>query len=186
MNILRDLSLLCLLLVILTIPALAGVTITSPSNGIEVGTPLTLSAFAPTCSSQNVAAMGYSFDNSADTTVSDGTSIEASVGSAVGVHTLHVKAWGDKGSACVTDVTFTVKAGTSSGPGDPVIPSYAVSVSSIQAMGNWAAEHDDGGPGQSNGSTKAVNSPSLNGTTRRFETQYSDSGDERYSSCRQP
>lgn len=180
-SITKKFALLSSLLAVLAIPALAGVTVNSPSNGSEVTAPLTLSAFATACSSQNVAAMGYSFDSSADTTVNEGTAIEASVGSAAGVHTLHVKAWGDSGAACVTDVTFTVKTGTTSTTGDSMIPPDAVSVSSIQAMGNWQAEHDDGGPGRSNGSTKVVKSPSLHGTTRRFETEYSDRGDERYS-----
>jgi hypothetical protein len=172
---------LSFLLAILAMPTLASVTVNSPSNGSEVGAPLNLSAIATTCSSQSVAAMGFSFDSSADTTVIPGTSIEASIGSAAGTHTLHVKAWGDQGASCVTDVTFTVKTATTPTVGGPVIPSDAVSVSSIQAMANWQADHDDGGPGQSNGSTQLVSSPSLFGTTRKFETQYSGSGDERYS-----
>jgi hypothetical protein len=181
MRVVKKLSLLSSLSAIFAIPALAGVTINSPSESGAVASPFTLSATAVSCSSQNVSAMGYSFDSSADTTVIDGTSIETSVGSAAGTHTLHVKAWGDKGSACVTDVTITVIAGTASASGSFVIPANAVTVSNIQAMGNWAAEHDDGGPGQSNGSTKVVSSPSLYGNTRSFVTQYSSGGDERYS-----
>jgi len=181
MSIVKEFSLLCSLLAILAIPALAGVTVNSPSNGSEVETPFNLSAFATSCSSQNVSAMGFSFDSSADTTGIDGTSINTSVESAAGTHTLHVKAWGDKGAACVTDVTITVKAGTTSTNGNTAIPADAVTVSNIQAMGNWKEEHDDGGPGQSTGSTKTVSSPSLYGNTRRFVTQFSNSGDERYS-----
>jgi hypothetical protein len=117
--------------------------------------------------------MGYSFDSSADATIFHGTSIETTVGSAAGTHTLHVKAWGDRGAVCVTDVVITV--------GGPGIPSYAITVSGIQAMSNWGAVHDGAGAGQSSGSTEIVSSPSLNGSTRRFETQYSNGGDERYS-----
>jgi hypothetical protein len=176
MNILKKCSLLSSLLAIVAIPALAGVTVNSPSSGSEVGTSFTLSATAASCSTQNVASMGYSFDSSADTTVVDGPSIEKSIGSAAGTHTLHVKAWGDKGSACVTDVSITVKAGATS-----VVPTDAVIVSDIQAMSNWENAHDTGGPGSSSGSTTIVSSPSLVGSTRRFVTQFSDSGDERYS-----
>jgi len=165
----------------LAIPALAAVTINSPSNNSEVGSPFTLSASSATCSSQNVSTMGYSFDSSADTTVINGGTIQASVGSASGAHTLHVKAWGDQGASCVADVTINVTAGSSTGSGDPLIPSNAVTVSSIQAMSNWAAEHDAGGSGSSSGSTTVVNSPSLNGSTRKFVTRFSNSGDERYS-----
>ena len=165
----------------LAIPALAAVTINSPSNNSEVGSPFTLSASSATCSSQNVSTMGYSFDSSADTTVINGGTIQASVGSASGAHTLHVKAWGDQGASCVADVTINVTAGSSTGSGDPLIPSNAVTVSSIQAMSNWAAEHDTGGSGSSSGSTTVVSSPSLNGSTRKFVTRFSNSGDERYS-----
>ena len=181
MRIIKTSSLLFSLFTVLAIPALAGVNVNSPVNNSGVASPFLLSASATSCSSQNVSAMGYSFDGSADTTVIDGTSIETSVGSASGTHTLHVKAWGESGSTCVTEVTINVTAGTTSASGDAVIPSNAVSVSRIQAMGNWAAEHDSGGPGSSSGSTKIVSSPSLHGSTREFVTKYSNSGDERYS-----
>ena len=180
-NAVKKFFLLSSLLSTFAIPAVAGVTVNSPSSGNAVGSPFTLSAIAVSCSSQNVSAMGYSFDSSADTTISDGTSIETAVGSAAGTHTLHVKAWGDKGSACVTDVTIAVTAGASPTGGASSIPADAVTVSNIQALSNWEAEHDAGGPGQSNGSTAIVSSPSLYGSTRSFATQYSGGGDERYS-----
>lgn len=179
-NIVKKLSLLSSLLAAFAIPAFAGVTVNSPSEG-TVASPFTLSAFAASCSSQSISAMGYSFDSSADTTVLDGASIETVIGSASGTHTLHVKAWGDRGSACVTDVTIIVTAGTPSKGGASDIPSNAISASNIQAMANWEAVHDDGGQGQSTGSTKIVSSPSLYGSTRSFETQFSSGGDERYS-----
>jgi hypothetical protein len=181
MNVVKKFSLLSSLLATLAIPALAGVTVNSPSNGGEVASTFTLSATASSCSSQNISAMGYSFDSSAETTVIDGTSIETSVGSASGTHTLHVKAWGDGGSTCVADVTFHVQPGTTPTSGDSIIPSNAVTVSSIQAMGNWAGEHDEAGPGSSSGSTKIVSSPSHDGSARRFQTQFWNDGDERYS-----
>jgi hypothetical protein len=164
----------------LAVPALAGVTVNSPVNNNGVGSPFTLSASSASCSSQNVSAMGYSFDSSANTTVIGGTSIETAIGSASGTHTLHVKAWGEHGSSCVTDVVITVTAGTSPGSGEPLIPSNAVTVSSIQALGNWVAQHDTGGPGSSSGLTKVVSSPSQHGSTREFVTSFSNSGDERY------
>jgi hypothetical protein len=164
------------------IPAMAGVTINSPANNADVSSPFTLSASASTCSSQNVASMGYSFDSSSDTTVYNGKqSIDASIASSSGTHTLHVKAWGDQGSSCVTDVVINVGSSSGGDSSDSIIPSDAVQVSSIQALSGWAAEHDDGGPGSSSGSSSIVSSPSLYGSTRRFVTQYSNAGDERYS-----
>jgi hypothetical protein len=181
MSIVRTISVAVSLLVPMTVPALAGVTVNNPVNSAQVSSPFTLSANAASCSSQNVSAMGFSLDSSSSTTVINGNSLETSVGSGGGTHTLHVKAWGEKGSACVTDVTIDVQAAPSSPTGDPIVPSYAAIVSSIQAMGNWQKEHDDGGPGSSSGFMQTVGSPSLNGTTREFVTQFSNGGDERYS-----
>jgi hypothetical protein len=123
--------------------------------------------------------MGYSLDSSTDTIIVIGTSVEALVLSAAGSHTLHVKAWGNRGASCVTDVAITVGALS---PNDSmVIPADAISVSSIQALGGWSATSDSGGVGGSNGSTKTVGSPSLSGNARQFVSNYSNSGDERYS-----
>jgi len=179
MNSLQKLSIGSSVLALLASSAFAGVTVSSPGNGAQVSSPFTLSADAASCSSQNVAAMGYSFDSSPNTTIVNGTSIQASVSSTAGSHTLHVKAWGNQGSSCVTDVALSVGA-------IPVnsaltIPSGAISVSSIQAMGNWVAVNDTAGAGSSNGWTTTVSSPSMSGSTRRFVTNFSNSGDERYS-----
>jgi hypothetical protein len=174
MKILRATLAVSALFVSLAVPALAGVTVNSPSNSAQVASPFSLSATAFTCASQNVTAMGYSLDNSSDTTIAKGQSIDTSVGSASGAHVLHVKAWGDGGSACVADVSITVSSGGS------IIPESASVVGDLEAMGNWQAQHDDGGPGSSTGYTDIVNSPSLNGSARRFVTDYTNAGDERY------
>jgi hypothetical protein len=181
MNISRALVTVSSLAAILTIPAMAGVNVNSPSNNSDVSSPFTLSASASTCSSQNVATMGYSFDSSSETTVIKSQSIDASISSGSGTHTLHVKAWGENGSSCVTDVVLNVSSGPGTESGESIIPSDAVQVSSIQALSGWAEAHDTGGPGSSSGSTSVVSSPSLYGNTRRFVTSYSNGGDERYS-----
>jgi hypothetical protein len=123
--------------------------------------------------------MGYSFDSSTNTTVIKGQSIDTSISSSTGGHTLHVKAWGENGAACVTSIAITVKAGSSSG--ESLIPSTADIVSHIQALSGWQAAHDSGGPGSSSGSMTIVSSPALYGSTRRFISSFSDSGDERFS-----
>lgn len=92
------------------IPALASVTVNTPSNNAVVPTQFTLSAVATTCSDQPVSSMGFSLDSSTDTTIVKATSIDALVTSATGAHTLHVKAWGNDGASCVTDVALTVSA----------------------------------------------------------------------------
>lgn len=187
----RVLSLLSLS-VSVALPALASVTVNSPSAGDQVSSPFTLSAYATTCSSQNVTAMGYSFDSSSDTTIIDGQSIDAPINAPSGHHTLKVKAWG-KGVSCVTDVDIEVASGTSSSSGGSgssspspsttafAPPSNAIAVSHLDAMTEWSAKHDTGGPGSSSGSTAVVSSPSVSGSARAFETSFSSSGDERYS-----
>jgi hypothetical protein len=168
------------LLVLAAVPALAGVTVNSPASGAQVSSPFSLSALASTCSSQNVASMGYSLDNSTSTAIVDSTSINASVQAGSGAHTLHVKAWGDKGAVCVTDVGITVSATTSSSNGDAVVPSYAVSVGAIQLLGDWQAINDSAAGGSANGAMSVTGSPSLYGNARRFATNFWNYGAERY------
>src|ERR1700761_4638898 len=107
----------------MTVPALAGVTVNSPSNDANVSSTFSLSASASTCSSQNVASMGYSFDSSSDTTVIKSQTINQSISGPSGTHTLHVKAWGNSGASCVTDVTVIISAGATTESGDSVVPS---------------------------------------------------------------
>jgi hypothetical protein len=161
----------------LAAPALASVTVNSPATGSDVSSPFKLEATASTCSSQGVSSMGYSLDSSSDTTVVDGTEVNATVAAGAGSHTIHVKAWGDKGSSCVEDVTVTVGTAATS---TSLVPSDAKSVSSIQAMGNWKASNDSAASGHASGSTSIVSSPSRGGTTRRFVSKFSSNGGERY------
>ena len=126
------------LLVMLAAQAFAAVTVSSPANGSDVTTPFALTASASSCSSQAISAMGYSLDNSANTTIVVGTSLNASVTAATGVHTLHVKSWGNGGASCVTDVAITVQgAATSAAFSDTVSvrsPSSGASVMSPFAL----------------------------------------------------
>lgn len=177
MNFVKTLSIVSSLFVTLAVPAFAGVTVNSPANNSGVASPFKLSADASSCSSQAVSTMGYSIDNSSDTTIVDGTSIDTSVLSAAGTHTLHVKAWGDSGASCVTDVAITVTTGATT---ELLVPSYATKTSSIQVSGDWHATHDTGGKGSASGATSVVSSPTHSGSSRRFVTSFKDSGDERY------
>lgn len=177
----KTLTTLCLSLATLAIPAAAAVTVASPANDAVVASPFNLSANASACSSQNIAAMGYSLDNSADTTVVNSSSVNAQVQAATGPHTVHVKAWGNKGATCVTDVAISVQPVTTVLTSAPVIPSNAVSVSSIQTLESWHAIVDSGASGSATGSTSLENSPSMSGNARKFATAYSNYGNERYS-----
>ena len=155
-------------------PAFANITVSIPYNGNEVESPFALSATAANCSSQTTAAMGYSLDNSTDTTIVNSTFIQAKVASGTGAHILHVKAWGNAGSVCVTDVAITVTATVAA------IPTDAISVGSLQTLSNWVAQPDTGSGGRSVGSMSLINSPSLSGNARKFVSNYLAYGDQRF------
>jgi len=167
------------------IPAVAAVTVTSPSqNGDKLESPFSLVASASACSGQSIASMGYSFDSQSNTTIFSNTSsisVSASYsGLTLGAtHTLHVKSWGSSGASCTTDVTFTAVANPAT-----TVPSNATVVSNIQSNQSftWSASYDSGTGGSSstNGSSQLATSPSLSGDSRQFITNYYDDGGERY------
>jgi hypothetical protein len=122
--------------------------------------------------------MGYSFDDSANTTVVNGAQVNTQVSAETGAHTLNVKAWGNAGAACNASVAVNV---TDSSPAaSSPVPANATTVSGIQALGDWQASHDTGTPGGSSGSMSVVGSPSKSGGARQFVTGFSGSGGELY------
>lgn len=156
------------------LPAMAGVIVYSPSNGASVSSPFALSAWANWCGSQSVVSTGYSID-SGSTTVINSQTLKTSVSASTGGHTLHVKAWGNAGAVCVTDVGINVTATSAA------VPATSSSVSSIQTLSNWTGVHDSGTPGSSSGWMNIVSSPSISGAARQFATSYTNYGGERYS-----
>jgi hypothetical protein len=179
MNIGNKVSVICSVLMLLSIPSVAQVVVSTPANETEVQSPFPLSATATTCSSNTVTSMGYSLDSGPDVTAMSGTSLVTTVAASTGPHTINVIAWADDGSVCVTNVDVSV--GVPIQPQTSPIPSNAISVSSLQAMSNWKSVHDTGGKGKAKGSTEIVSSPSMSGSARKFATSYTDNGDERYS-----
>ncbi len=116
---------------ILTSAAFANPTVNSPSNGAYVGTPFTLSASSATCASQSVSAMAYSIDSGTDLSTVNSQVLDAQVSSATGTHTIHVKAWGNMGAGCDTDISVNVTAGASSGGGNPSVSSPSSGATAI-------------------------------------------------------
>lgn len=158
--------------------AYGNVTVTSPINGSRVTSPFLLNATASPCSSQPVAAMGYSLDDSSSTTIVYGMAISDLVTGASGPHTLHVKSWGNQGASCVANVSITI----ASAAAPTATPSNAIAAKGIHAMKKWQAAYDSGtGSGSSSGAMSLVNQPSMSGTARQFVTAYSNYGGERYS-----
>jgi hypothetical protein len=166
------------------------VSVSEPSNNSTVSSPFGLDATSTSCSSQSTSAMGYSLDSSSSTAIVYSTSVAASVTAAAGAHVLHVKSWGNAGAACDIDVNITVSgSGTASsgsssaapsGGSGPSVPSNAVSVTNIQALGDWVAVDDPGTDGSAAGAMAMVGSPSLSGNALEFYTTYTYYGGERY------
>src|SRR5580658_3413145 len=117
MNLLKKFSGASSLLMILATPALASVTVSVPVNGAAVSSPFVLYANASACSSQTISAMGYSLDNSSNTTIVYSNTVLAAITSTAGAHTLHVKSWGNQGAACSTSVAINVTVTTTSPSG---------------------------------------------------------------------
>lgn len=166
------------------VPVLAQTSVVSPTNNEQVSSPFTLNMTASSCSSKPVSAVGYSLDSSSSTSSWPVDYINGPVTAPSGWHTLHVKVWNSSGAVCVTDISVDVTsaaAASSSGSGTSVVPSNAVTVSSIQSLGNWIGVHDGGTPGSSSGTMSLVSSPTLTGTARLFANQFNDFGGERYS-----
>ncbi|HEY1903840.1 MAG TPA: hypothetical protein VGG56_15515 [Terracidiphilus sp.] len=155
-----------------TAPA-PGIVVTSPANGATVSSDFTVDATAAACSSQPVSSMGYSLDSGAETTF-NGTTLNASVAASTGAHTLHVESLGNQGAQCAVNVAINVN------PVTTTTPSGAISVSDIQAMSSWKADHDIGTPGTSGGTTSIVSSPSLSDSAREFNTTFAANAGERY------
>ena len=171
---------LCLLapaLLVCAAPAFANVTVSSPVNGALVVSPFTLAATASPCSAQPIAAMGYSFDNSSNTTIVNGTSVNAHVTGVAGAHILHVKSWGNQGASCVANIAISILPSPSA-----IVPSNAVAVTGIHTLKTWQAAFDSGtGNGSAIGTMGLIGSPSVSGTAREFLTTYTNFGGERYS-----
>lgn len=173
----------CLAIVAAAVPVCAQTDVVSPTNNEQVSSPFTLNMTASSCSSKPVTAVGYSLDSSSSTSSWPVDYINGPVAAPSGWHTLHVKVWNGSGGICVTDISVDVTstAGSNTSSNSSVIPSNAVTVSSIQALGSWKGIHDGGTPGTSYGSMSLQSSPSLTGTSRLFSNEFIDFGGERYS-----
>ena len=162
-------------------PAYSSVTVTSPISGSQVASPFVLKATASACSGQAIASMGYSIDNSTNTTVVYSTSVNATVSSTSGPHVLHVKSWGNQGASCVTDVAISVGSVSATPAAATNVPSTAIAVYGIQKQSYyWKNTSDQGTNGVASGTMSMTSSPSISGSTRKFVTSYRNSGGERF------
>ncbi len=133
MNFIKKLSFIFTMLGLCSLPAWAQVTVNYPANGAVVAPLFSLSAYDNTCSGQPVSAMGFSLDSSSTNTFVYNTSIYSAVTATGGAHTLHVKSWGNSGSACDTDVAVTVDGVSVSSPGNdaPISSTFSLVANSV-------------------------------------------------------
>lgn len=87
-----------------------GVAVSTPTNGSTVTNPFNLQAQAPSCGGQGTSAMAWSVDDGSDTIFNAVSSINTSLSTSSGSHTLRVKAWGNSGAFCETDLALSVSA----------------------------------------------------------------------------
>lgn len=120
--------------------------------------------------------MGYSFDDSPNTSFVYSSTISTTISFATGAHVLHIKSWGNHGASCVTSINLAVVA-----PPTSMIPFWAIKAAGIQTLGNWEAVNDSAtGNGWSSGLMNLVGVPSLSGYARSFSTSYSNNSGERF------
>jgi len=157
------------------LPAFANVTIASPTSGAEVVSPFSLVAAASECSSQFVTSMSYWIDNN-NPTIVRGSSINTSVSSITGAHTVYLKSIGRQGAVCEASVAIIVVPDPTS-----LVPSDALIFNGIQALSSWQyMSLVSSGGTTASGSTKTVARPSLSGQAREFATQFTNYDDELY------
>lgn len=179
-----------------TSTTLCAITVTSPSNGAEVTSPFRLVATTDSCGFEVANFMGYSLDNGKTTMVKasfdpslpvrDGSrilhmhgglrtlvpdSVSVLVAAGEGQHTLHVVCWGPLGTTRSVAENITVVSSTSPPPSVTV-------VSNIQSLTDWKWDHDPGTPGNAEGSSDIVATPSLNGNSRMYALSFTNSGGE--------
>jgi len=154
-------------------------TVSQPSPGAKLVSPFALKASETKCQSQSIAAMGYSIDDSSNTTAVYAATLDIQAVSPIGAHIIHVKSWGNQGASCVSNIAVNVVPSPVS-----TLPSSAIAVNAIQTLTNWQAESDEAtgttGGASTSGITKLVNSPTLSGLGRAFVTNYANYEGERY------
>jgi hypothetical protein len=151
-------------------------TVSQPGAGAKLVSPFALTASETMCQSQSIAAMGYSIDDSSNTTIVMGAALNLQAVSPTGAHTIHVKSWGNQGAACVSNVAVNVVPSPVS-----ALPSSAIAVNAIQSLTNWQAESDAAmGSSSTFGITSLINTPALSGLGRGFVTNYANFGGVRF------
>jgi len=170
-----------LLMVTLGLTAIssAGVTVSSPTNGSTVGSPVHVVASAS--STHPITAMRIYVDN-VSVFLTSSSKIDTSVAMSAAKHNVVVQAWDSSGAVFKTALSITV-SGSTTVSGLPAPPSTAVTKSNIDQMTGWksctaCAGAGGNGPISTISMVENILSPSLDGKSAKFSisgtTAYSD------------
>ncbi|MGE5321941.1 MAG: hypothetical protein ACM3SW_03730 [Actinomycetota bacterium] len=155
----------------------AGVTVSSPTNGSTVGSPVHIVASA---SSNNPITVMRIYVDYVSVYKISGSSIDTSLAMSAAKHNVVVQAWDSAGTVYKQGMTITV---TQTSTGLPTPPSSAITKSNIDQMTGWqscsaCAGAGGSGPVATFSMTQNVASPSLDGKSAKFfiggTTSYSD------------
>lgn len=152
-------------LLVFTAAAFAGVSVSSPTAGSTVGSPIHVVASAT--SSYSITAMAIYLDNNLAYKVS-ASNLDTSVSASAGSHYIVVQSWDSKGTVQKQGLTVTVSSSSTTS-----VPSSAKVYANIDQMTGWSSCNSCAGPG-GNGATVPYSmtqfqaSPSLDGKSAQF------------------
>jgi hypothetical protein len=143
----------------------AGVTVTSPTAGANLGSPVHFVASAMSADQNPITSMMIYVDSQSQYTVY-ASSLDTNLNIGAGNHTAVVKSWNSAGEIYTQTVPFSV--GSSSSP--PSSPSNGNVIANIQQLSGWdSCSACAGSQGIAQFSmTQHVGSPSLDGNTTQF------------------
>ncbi len=150
--------------------AAVNVTVSSPTNNQQVGSPINLAAHAT--SSYQIVAWHVYLDGSNVYSAGQTNSISANINAASGSHRLVTRAWDSTGAYGDVTENVSVNGGGGGGNGLPTVPSWAIVYNHIEDRGGWRWCHD---PGCAGGSGEGAywmaqhqSSPSRDGSAVEF------------------
>jgi hypothetical protein len=150
--------------------AFAGVTVSSPTAGSSVSSPVHFVASASSTSA--VTAMKIYVDNNVAFSTSS-SKLDTNVTMSAGSHYVVVQAWDSSGNVLKTPMNITVSSVSSGGGGSSPIPSTAKVFSNIDQMTGWQSCNSCAGPGGAGAAipysmTQNQSSPSMDGNSVKF------------------
>ena len=146
----------------------AGVNITSPSNGAGVGAPIHVTASATPNAGNTISSMIIYLDN-VNVYTKYANSIDTSISSGTGWHTILVKSWDNHGTIYQSSVSVNVGGAPAPAPA----PAPTGGGTNLEQQSGWGscdvcAGAGGMGPAAPHGLTQNLAAPSLDGKAAQF------------------